>query len=289
VVLSHDPKLDDPALIAALRSGAFYVGALGSRKNHGKRCQRLKDQGLSDSEIARIHGPIGLDIGAKSPGEIAVSIVAQVVAARRAPATGLATPDIAAIVLAGGRSTRAGSANKLLADIDGRPMVAAIVAQAVASRASPVVVVTGHQAETVANALADMPVLLVHNPDFADGLSTSLQAGLAALDPSIEGAVVCLADMPRVTDEHIGRLIDAFDGEAADSICVPTYRGKRGNPVLWARRFFPEIMKIRGDAGARRLIGEHSADVLEVPMEDDGILFDVDTAGALDQARGKDK
>lgn len=77
VALTHDPKLDDPALAAALRSECFYIGALGSRRNHAGRCARLKDQGFTDGDVARIHGPIGLAIGAVSPAEVAISILAQ--------------------------------------------------------------------------------------------------------------------------------------------------------------------------------------------------------------------
>ena len=84
VTLTHDPKLDDPALASALRSNAFYIGALGSRKTHAARLGRLKELGFSDAELARIHGPVGLDINALSPAEIAVSIVAQITQRRRA-------------------------------------------------------------------------------------------------------------------------------------------------------------------------------------------------------------
>ena len=86
VVLTHDPKLDDPALSVALRSPAFYVGALGSRKTHAARLERLRAHGLSDAELARIHAPVGLDVGARSPAEIAVSILAQVTERLRKPA-----------------------------------------------------------------------------------------------------------------------------------------------------------------------------------------------------------
>jgi xanthine dehydrogenase accessory factor len=77
IALTHDPKLDDPALTAALRSECFYIGALGSRRNHAGRCARLKEQGFSDADLGRIHGPVGLSLGAVSPGEVAVSIVAE--------------------------------------------------------------------------------------------------------------------------------------------------------------------------------------------------------------------
>jgi xanthine dehydrogenase accessory factor len=83
VTLTHDPKLDDPALEVALRSPAFYVGALGSKKTHAARLERLRRAGLSDAELAKIHGPIGLSIGAVSPAEIALSIMAQITQLRR--------------------------------------------------------------------------------------------------------------------------------------------------------------------------------------------------------------
>jgi xanthine dehydrogenase accessory factor len=86
IALTHDPKIDDPCLIAALRSEAFYVGALGSKKTHAKRIERLKAAGFGDADIARIHAPIGLAIGARSPAEIALAILAEVTKALRAPA-----------------------------------------------------------------------------------------------------------------------------------------------------------------------------------------------------------
>ena len=106
---------------------------------------------------------------------------------------------------------------------------------------SPVIVVTGHQRERVERALAGLKVTLVHNPDYADGLSTSLKTGIAALPADADGAVVCLGDMPQVEAGLIDRLIAAFDPARGALIVVPTIDGKRGNPVLWSRRFFPEL------------------------------------------------
>jgi len=88
ITLTHDPKLDDPALAVALRSDAFYIGALGSKKTHAARCKRLLAMGLGEAELARIHGPVGLDIGAISPAEIAVSVMAQVTQVLRAEPAG---------------------------------------------------------------------------------------------------------------------------------------------------------------------------------------------------------
>jgi molybdenum cofactor cytidylyltransferase len=194
-------------------------------------------------------------------------------------------PRIGAVVLAAGRSTRMGGTNKLLAEIDGRPMVRRVLDQVRASQAAAVVVVTGHERARIEAALGgatgDDRCRVVHNPDFASGLSTSLNRGLAALPEEIDGALVCLADMPQVTAAMIDRLIAAFDPPEGRAICLPTWGGKRGNPVLFARRFFAEVQAISGDVGARALIGEYPEAVAEVAMDDlargSGVLADVDT------------
>ncbi|MGH6933002.1 MAG: NTP transferase domain-containing protein [Dongiaceae bacterium] len=193
----------------------------------------------------------------------------------------VATLRIAALVMAAGRSSRMGAANKLLAEVDGTPMVRHAVEAALASSARPVVVVTGHDQGKVQAALRGCKVTFIHNPDFAAGMSTSLKRGFAALPADIDGAVVCLADMPRVSAGVLDRLIAAFNPLEGRAIGVPVWRGKRGNPVLWARRFFAEMGELEGDVGAKHLIGEHADQVAEVPMSDDAVLTDIDTPEAL--------
>jgi molybdenum cofactor cytidylyltransferase len=188
---------------------------------------------------------------------------------------------IAALVLAAGRSTRMGGPNKLLAEIARRPLVRIAAEEALASRAKPVIVVTGHQREQVEAAVKGLPVRLVHNPDFAQGLGTSLRAGIAAVPAEADGAVVCLGDMPQVDAALIDRLIAAFDPERGALVVVPTFEGKRGNPVLWSRRFFSDLMGIEGDVGARHLIGRYTEAVAEVPVDGKAALVDVDTPEAL--------
>lgn len=189
-------------------------------------------------------------------------------------------PRIAAIVLAAGLARRMGS-NKLLAPIEGVPMVARAVDAALASQARPVVVVVGNEAERVKAALAGRDVTFVANPDFAEGLSASLKRGIAAVPPECDGALVCLGDMPRVTAGDINRLIAAFNPVEGRGICVPVRDAKRGNPVLWGRRFFAEILGVAGDVGAKHLIGAYPEAVAEVAMEGDGVLIDIDTPQAL--------
>jgi len=190
-------------------------------------------------------------------------------------------PRIATLVLAAGQSRRTGKINKLLAEIDGVPMAARVLKEVRASSAEPVIVVTGHEAERVNQALDGDDLTFVHNPDYADGLSTSLITGVKALPENIDGVIVCLGDMPRVKATHIDKLIAAFNPLEGRAICVPTFTGKRGNPVLWGAQFFEEMRKVAGDVGARHLIGSYSELVAEVPIEDDGVLVDVDTPEAL--------
>lgn len=195
------------------------------------------------------------------------------------------SPRIAALVLAAGQSRRMGARNKLLVGIDGVPMVVRAVDAAIAGLEAQVnasvYVVTGHEHEQVAAVLAERDVRVVHNPHFADGLSTSLASGLAALDENVDAVLVCLGDMPRVTPAHIKALVDAFDPLEGRAICVPLWAGKRGHPVLWARRFFAEMSDIKGDVGARHLLGEHAEFVCEIQVNDDGVLIDVDSPAAL--------
>ncbi|WP_072385287.1 molybdopterin-binding/glycosyltransferase family 2 protein [Hyphomicrobium sp. CS1BSMeth3] len=194
-------------------------------------------------------------------------------------------PRIASVVLAGGRSTRYGQRNKLLEMLDGAPLVVRAVRAALASRAKPVIVVTGHEAPAVEHALAGLDVRIVHNPDFAEGLSTSLKAGIAALPDDVDGAIVSLGDMPRIEARHLDRLISAFSPKEGRGIVVPVHLGKRGNPVLFARVYFPELLAIEGDTGARHIIAASASEVAEVDLATDAIFLDIDTPEALERAK----
>ncbi len=207
--------------------------------------------------------------------------------AEQRPTARPAGPRIGALLLAAGQSRRMGGPNKLLAEVDGTPMVAHVARRLLASRARPIIAVLGNQAEAVDAALGKLPVERVRNPEFAGGLSTSLKRGIAALPPDLDGALVCLGDMPLISGRHIDRLIAAFNPLEGRAIIVPTRRGKRGNPVLWSKRFFPDMTELAGDVGAKHLIGEHAELVAEVEMDDDAILVDIDTPEALEALRQK--
>lgn len=189
----------------------------------------------------------------------------------------------AGLVLAAGASRRMGQANKLLQPWRGEALVRHAVRAMVNSGAAPVGLVVGHQAEVVIRATGDLPVMIVYNPEFDEGMASSLRTGLHALPDEVDGVLVALGDMPQVNAQDLRRLQDAYDPAEGRAICVPTYQGRRGNPVLLGRELFAELKRLEGDRGARRLIAAHEELVVEVAVEGPGVLLDVDTPTALER------
>jgi|AP17_2_1055511.scaffolds.fasta_scaffold37636_2 molybdenum cofactor cytidylyltransferase len=176
-----------------------------------------------------------------------------------------------------------GGPNKLLEHVDDVPMVETVVRAALASSADEVVVVTGEDRDGVEACLAGLPVRLVWNPQHARGLSTSLQTGISVLPTGAWAVAVCLGDMPLVRPGHIDTLIRAFLADPDGSIFVPTWQGKRGNPVLWTVDLLPEIGTLTGDVGVKALMARHPTKVREVRVDEPGVLTDVDTPEALQE------
>jgi molybdenum cofactor cytidylyltransferase len=229
----------------------------------------------------------GLDVGAADITGMGVGGLLMEIVSRPQPREPAAGPKagVAAIVLAAGRSSRMGGPNKLLARFGEKALVRRVAEAALASKAAPVIVVVGHRGTEIAAALDGLDVRVVENPDYADGLATSLRAGIGAVPADAAGALVLLADMPGVTAQVIDILVDAFAARARPAIIVPTVEGKRGNPVLWSRAFFPELMQVTGDTGARHIIARHEEAVERVEIGA-AAAVDVDTPEALAAAGG---
>jgi molybdenum cofactor cytidylyltransferase len=188
--------------------------------------------------------------------------------------------NIAGIVLAAGRSSRMGKRNKLLELVDGKPMVACIAKTALESGAvCPVIVVAGFEANRVADALHGLDVTIVNNQHFEQGLSTSLLAGLSALPPDCDGALILLGDMPLIEASDIATLIAA--AKDRNAICIPVNNGEMGNPILWGAAYFAEMMRLTGDSGAKQLLAKHRDSIVEVPIASDRIFTDIDTPSDL--------
>ncbi|TIT36283.1 MAG: nucleotidyltransferase family protein, partial [Mesorhizobium sp.] len=172
-----------------------------------------------------------------------------------------------------------------MALFDGQPLVRRTTERALASKASGTIVVTGHQRERVRAALSGLDVTFADNPDFADGLSTSLKAGIAYLPQDVAGAMIVLGDMPGVASDDLDRLIDAFRKAGGNSVVRASHEGKRGNPVLLPRSLFAAVGHLEGDTGARHLVEAEGLDVIDVEIGE-GASVDVDTREALEGAGG---
>ncbi|MEJ2558620.1 MAG: selenium cofactor biosynthesis protein YqeC [Anaerolineae bacterium] len=191
---------------------------------------------------------------------------------------------VAAIVLAGGASQRFGAPKQLL-PWEGGSLLGHVADTALASRASPVVVVLGHQADACQVALGDRPVTAVVNPDWAQGQSTSVRAGLAALQPNVSAALFLLVDQPRITPAVINALIERHRATLAP-VVWPEHNGRRGNPVLFDHALFPQLARLSGDTGGRPVLQAYADRAERVPVSDPGVLFDIDTPGDYQKAVG---
>jgi molybdenum cofactor cytidylyltransferase len=184
------------------------------------------------------------------------------------------------ILLAAGQARRAGGINKLLARIDNEPVVRIAARNALESGLASLTVVAGHMSTEIEAALDGLPVTIVHNPDYVEGMAGSIRAGIAALPATADAALILLADMPEVTAEAIDRLIAAYAPEAGVLVVGAAHDGKRGNPVLWDKSHFEALARLEGDSGARHLLDQHPDDLTLVETGP-GARLDLDTPEAL--------
>jgi molybdenum cofactor cytidylyltransferase len=204
------------------------------------------------------------------------------------PHGGLMQKDpTAGIILAAGESTRFGTSKQLLR-LKGRLLCEWVLDAALESRLDRVVLVTGPSHDGILLELgkkADHPRLeVLFNPDFQGGLSTSLKAGLLRVHESHPSVMFLLADQPRVDAATLNRLLERFHPSACN-ICVPVHKGQRGNPTLFSRLLYPELLRITGDQGGRSVIAAHPDQLLTVEIADPEFLVDVDTPDDLEKLR----
>ncbi len=289
-VATHDQDLDEEALDHALGSAAGYIGVLGSRRRLPERLARLRALGWTGADLARLKAPIGLPLAGKSPWEIAVAVIGEVVQTLRAREAAARWPaplsGLHALVLAAGQGSRYGGA-KLLADWRGRPLLHGALEAAFTAPVRTVAVVTGaHRdgVEACARAYAEAAgqadrLRIVHAPDHASGLSASLRRGLADLPGDAAGVLLFLGDMPRIPAQVLEPLAAALaEGALA---AAPRFAGRRGHPAALSRALFGRLMALEGDRGAGPLLAGLGDGLRLVEAPDDGVLFDVDEPADL--------
>jgi len=265
-------------LVLGMLDGKRIIGAPG--------CARSPKENGFDWVLDRLIA--GLDVTARDIAGMGVGGLLMEIPTRPQPREPLpvrAEPKVDIVLLAAGRSSRMGGQNKLLALFDGKPLVRRTAERALGSKAASTIVVTGHQRERVRSALSGLGVRLTDNPDFADGLASSLKAGIAKVAPDAAGAMIVLGDMPGVSSKDLDSLIDAFRRSGGRAVVRAAHQGKRGNPVLLPRSLFPAIAHLEGDTGARHLVEADGLDVIDVEIGH-GASIDVDTREALEGAGG---
>jgi molybdenum cofactor cytidylyltransferase len=184
-------------------------------------------------------------------------------------------PPVGAVILAAGGSSRMGEPKQLLT-VAGQPMVRRVTGEVCAAGLDQVAVVVGAHAGQVGRALEGLPVQIVHNPDWQEGMSSSLRTGLGALRQDIDAALIVLADQPGLTAGLLQSLVARYETTRA-LIVAPFYRGRRGNPVLFDRALFAELLAVEGDQGGRTLLARYPDALERVVVDDAAVLLDIDT------------
>lgn len=193
--------------------------------------------------------------------------------------------EIGGVLLAAGRSSRMGAHNKLLARFDGEALVHRSARTLVEAGLRDVVAVLGHQAGEVGAALSDTGIRTVENPQFASGIASSLATGIRALSAKVDAAIIVLADMPAVSSDDIGKLVEAFRARGGAAIVRATASGQRGNPVILPRSLFAQVEALQGDTGARHIVENSELEVVDIEIGE-AARVDVDTPDALRAAGG---
>jgi len=267
----------------------LVLGTLGGKRVIGAPgCARSPKENGFDWVLDRLIA--GLDVTSSDIAGMGVGGLLMEIPTRpqpREPAVRTAGSDLKVdiVLLAAGRSSRMGGPNKLMALFEGKPLVRRTAERALGSKAAATIVVTGHQRERIRSALAGLDLRLADNPDFADGLASSLKAGIANVAHDAVGAMIVLGDMPGVSSEDLDSLIDAFRRSGGRAVVRASHLGKRGNPVLLPRALFAAVAQLEGDTGARHLVEAGGLDVIDVEIGQ-GASIDVDTREALEGAGG---
>jgi molybdenum cofactor cytidylyltransferase len=187
---------------------------------------------------------------------------------------------ISAILLAAGESRRMGRPKQLL-EWHGKSLLQHVLESLMKSAADEIILVLGHEADRIRSGLPALPVKVVINQDYKQGMASSLRRGLLAMDPGSEAFLVLLADQPDIDPEIINRIIREFrQADPPRGIVRPVYRGLPGHPVLIGVQYLQEALQLRGDAGARPILVNHPGDILEIDVDRDAVLKDIDTPEA---------
>jgi molybdenum cofactor cytidylyltransferase len=182
---------------------------------------------------------------------------------------------LSAILLSAGESKRMGKPKQLMPLGSGTILEQAID-NLLNSVVDEIIVVLGHKAEEVIKTIAAKPVKIIFNPNYSQGMSTSIIAGLILVDPQSQAVMLALGDQPLVDGQTINKLIEEFHNHDK-GIVIPTYQSRRGHPIIFDIKYKPELLELEGDIGGREIIKHHPDDVLEVAVDSESVITDIDT------------
>ena len=184
---------------------------------------------------------------------------------------------ISAIILAAGASTRMGRKNKLLLPYNNEPIISHVCRTVLNTRLNPVIVVTGFENIQVEKELPKEIARIVYNDDWEKGMASSISAGISALSEDIQGSMIVLGDMPLITQLTLDLLICEFNHHQGGNIVYPLYGNRQGNPVIFPRKYFHEILTANGDRGCKKILKKYPGEGIGVSVESDEVVLDCDT------------
>lgn len=275
VIATQGHQFDAVALKRCIRSGAAYIGLMGSHRKLKLMRERFIDEGwATGSEFDAVHAPIGIDIHSETVEEIAVSIAAELIKVRKEQRDRYKIPNICNMILAAGESRRM-KQQKLLMDYHGESFVKAIVRKSLASEADETLVVLGSHSREIFGEISEFKVNTVYNPLFKEGMLSSIQCGFRSVSKKVNAVVLMLGDQPMIGPEVVDELIAMYRKTRA-GIVVPVYKGQRGHPVLIDTRFRDEIFLLDPGMGLKGLMRSHPEEIRELEIDNPNILKDID-------------
>ena len=266
VLLFHDQDWEIPLLKQALEGPAFYIGAVGSRTTHEKRCAALKAANCTAREIDRVRGPIGLVPSLRDASFLAISTLAEIIETFPGAETA-SRQNTALLMLAAGTSSRFEDGDKLLADLDGQPVLAHAARHRLSPRAVRRVAVTPSGNSARERVLETQSWEIVENPRAEDGQATSLVCGLEAIasDPDVDQIILLLGDMPLVPDDHLSKMLKLAEQNRVTEI-MSECDGILCPPALFKRTHFESLSKLEGDRGAKSVFAALKSGGVTLPL-----------------------
>ena len=278
VIITRGHKFDREVLEQSLKTKAGYVGMISSRRKREAIYQALLEKGVRQSDLDRVHSPIGIPIGGETPEEIAVSIVAELIKERTQRA-GMSVSGQAAIILAAGYSSRMGSF-KPMHKLNGSTITERLITL-YRNQGIEVYLVVGWNKEVLMAKTKYLEVKIVENPSFEDGMFSSIKAGLQSIEnQSYKAVFVHPVDVPLVNSSTVQVLAEALK-ESGAKIYYPNFQSRRGHPTLISTDLIPDILKWKGEGGLKAFLTDRHNLAMDVAVEDKNILFDIDIPGDL--------